>query len=445
MILLPTTRQRIARLPLLFRAHEALDETGLYALSYGQRLYATVTRASHADVRDQSGVAVRVPQGMPRFSHLMSGGTRRRALLVEPTAAQLLTRASELDHADWTNVGSPVVTANGAVASDGSTTLDLIADTSGAEVRGRRYTATVANDGTSYVASIEVRKRTSAHSTGYVLINLRLTGGTGIDAYVVVDAFAGTATKNGAAVTGGIEDAGTSWRVYVGLTNNTTGNTSLLLSVYPGGTDTYTAATAVAGQGTEAFGRSQLETGLYPTTHVPRSSAAASRTGELIYWTLPGLNPAAALTFYQRLIELGTHGVASGRYGGITSAAGASPRLLHVWNGTGVRGFYENGIDAAVTSDPLAAYTRLDRLEARTALAASGAVQTFAAVNDGDEAAGTASGAPASGLAASWADTRVWLGSHQVTGSQGAAGHTHLAIGPAGITRDELRDLCEVG
>lgn len=445
MILLPTTRQRIARLPLLFRAHEGLDETGCYALSYGQRLYATLTRASHADVRDQSGVAVRVPQGMPRFTQLMSGGSRRRALLVEPTVAQLLTRTSELDHVDWTSVGSPVVTANGALASDGSLTLDVIADTSAIEVRGRRYTLAVANDGASYVASVEIKKRATAHSTGFVLLNLLLTGGTPIDAYVVVDAFAGTVVKNAAAVTAGIEDAGTSWRVYLSVTNNTSGNISLLLSLYPGGTDTYTATSAVAGQGTEAFGRAQLESGLYPTSHVPRSSAAASRTGELVYWTLPGLSPAAALTLYQRVINQATHGIASCRFGGITNAAGANARLLHLFNGTNPQGYHENGVDAAVTSTPTLPFTRGDRLEVWTALAASGAVQTGAALNDGDEVAGAASAAPATGLAATWADTRVWLGSHAVTGSQGAHGHTHLAIGPVGITRDELRDLCEVG
>lgn len=441
MIPILSTRQRVARVPLLFRAHDCLDETGLFALSYGQRVYAAVTRASLAEVRDQLGTARRVPSGMPRVSHVPVGAARVRALLVERALTQLATRTSELDHADWTNVGTPVVTANAGVASDGSLTLDQIADTSGAEVRGRRQTYTVPDDATAYVFAIEVQKRATAHSTGYVLINLRLQGGTTVDAYLVVDAFTGTVLKSAAATTGGILDAGTSWLIFVSATNNATGNTSLLASVYPGGVDTFTASTGVAGQGTELFGRAQVEPGLYPSSHVPRSSAAASRAAETIAWSF--LLPVAGMTQYARWVELGSSRISAARYWQVGNAANANPRLMGYYAGSGNLFTLRHETAAGIVQcTPASALEFGDVAEAVSRLSAVGAVTASVWRNGGAEVSAAESAALA--LVPWSTPTLLTLGSGG-SGAHGAAAFTHAAVAPAGVTRDELRDLCEVG
>ncbi|MBX3173269.1 MAG: hypothetical protein KF709_02600 [Gemmatimonadaceae bacterium] len=124
-IILQGPRARLARVPLLFRASECLDESGLYALSYGKRVAGTFTRASQKTVRDQRGRLVRVASGMPAFTVL--GG--QVALLLEPARTNLTRRSEAIDHAAWSKSGSPTITADAVRAPDGTLTGDLITAT----------------------------------------------------------------------------------------------------------------------------------------------------------------------------------------------------------------------------------------------------------------------------------------------------------------------------
>jgi len=122
--------------------------------------------------------------------------------------ANLLTYSEQFDNAAWTNVGTPTVTANTTLAPDGTTTADTINDSSAVESQGRRQTITIpASTTITYTGSVYILK-TSGAPTVFPIVNLRMTGGTTVDAYVVLNTTTGQTAISGA-VSGSAFDAGT--------------------------------------------------------------------------------------------------------------------------------------------------------------------------------------------------------------------------------------------
>lgn len=422
------------RHPTLFRwsVQDGLGANGkLIARSYRSELEGVLTRTSTKWVADRNGLLVPRVVGTAPFAVI--GGVE--FLLGESNATNLALRSQELDHASWSNVGSPVVTANAAVAPDGTTTADTIADTNGAETRGRRQTFTVANDGTQYCLSVYVKKRTSAHTTGYVLLNARLQLGTGIDAYAVVDAFAGTILKSTAGDAVGIESVGGYWRVWLTLTNNTTGNTELLCSIYPGGVDTYTASTNAAGQGTETFWGVQLETGGAPSSYIPTTSATVTRASDTIYFPFTAV--PQAMTCYVRGLERGSSRVASGRYLQISNAANAAPRLILLHSG-GNLGITHDPDGSSVSSVGGGIPAINDLTEIRGTLNADGSVIAGVSINGSAESVAATSAADT--LPTAWSAERLYLVG---IGSGVGFGFTHICVAAGVKTLAEMRALAE--
>jgi hypothetical protein len=440
MILLPSSRQRIARVPLLFRAHDCLDETGLFALSYGRKLYAAYSRAGAATMAEQRGRWVRVPQGMPRVGKMWDGAAWVSALLLEPERDNLALHAAALDNAAYTNVGSPVVTANAGLAPDGTMTADVIADTSAAETRGRRQAITVPNDNASYVAWIAVPKELAA-VTSFVVLNARLTDGVAsIDRYVNLNVFTGAV---GVSVAGeaGVLNFGDHWVAWVRVTNDTSGKTSLLVSAYPAGSDSLAAGTAVAGIGTRAMGPLQVEAGLFPTSYMPSGAAVGAREPEICSWTFP--LPAAGFTQYTRWLERGTMAVANARYWHLGKSDNTAPRIFARHAASQFFTVqHDNGV-TAVEATPNNALAFGDVAEGVTRLGTDGAVTAALTRNAGAE---VVSGVSAALTVLPWSTPTLFcLNSTGTGGAAGSAGFTHSCVGPVGMTRDELRDLCEVG
>jgi hypothetical protein len=121
----------------------------------------TVTRASTKNILGSAGLYVSVANNVPAFEFNTDG--TYRGLLVEPGATNLMLRSQEFDNASWVKAGNgtglaPVVTANDAVAPDGTTTADLIVFDRGAgdtsnDRSSITQTATVVN-ATAYTASV---------------------------------------------------------------------------------------------------------------------------------------------------------------------------------------------------------------------------------------------------------------------------------------------------
>ena len=77
----------------------------------------TTTRASSATVVNKQGLIETVGSGIPRidFSDDANG-----ALLLEPTATNIITYSEDFSNASWTKAGNTVVTLNNAISPDGT-------------------------------------------------------------------------------------------------------------------------------------------------------------------------------------------------------------------------------------------------------------------------------------------------------------------------------------
>lgn len=180
--------------------------------------------------------------------------------------SNLLTRTEEFENVAWTNVGTPTVTANTTLAPDGTTTADTINDSSAVESQGRRQTVTIpASTTIAYTSSVYILK-TSGTPTIFPIVNLRMTGGTTVDAYIALNTTTGATTTSGA-VSGSAVDAGTYWRVTLVAANNGTANTSLLYTVFPAGATTLTTTLNVAATGSQVFWGAQVEAASAASTY----------------------------------------------------------------------------------------------------------------------------------------------------------------------------------
>jgi hypothetical protein len=116
-----------------FGGSVAVKDTGTPANNKSNVLFTAgnITQASTSGkyVRDAAGVLTLLSVGVIPQSYDPIAG--RYGILLEPAATNLALRSQEFDNPAWTTQASSV-TANAAVAPDGTTTADsLVEDTSG--------------------------------------------------------------------------------------------------------------------------------------------------------------------------------------------------------------------------------------------------------------------------------------------------------------------------
>jgi hypothetical protein len=239
----------------------------------------TVTRASTKYILSAANVLASFATDVAALA--WNSSATLLGLYVEPAATNLLLQSQTFDNASWTDVGTPVTTANAAVAPDGTTTAETIQDDSAAASEGERQTVAVANDGTTYCASVYI-KATGAPSV-YPALNLRFTGGSAVDVYVVLNTQTGATTTNGSGiVASGAVSQGGYWRLYIAVANNTSGNTSCLVTILPAYNSDGTGTSAVAAVGTQTVWGAQLEARAFPTSYIPTTTVAVTRAADAI-------------------------------------------------------------------------------------------------------------------------------------------------------------------
>lgn len=422
MIVLPTTAQRIARLPLLIRAHDCLDETGAFGLSYGQRVPFVFTRTGHAGLEDQRGVAARAAGGAVRVMPVLDNrGSRAPAIVLEEAGANLCGHPEQLGTAPWNAAGALTVTPAYAVAAGMS--FNRVVNPAGGVLT---YPITFTGDG---VKSFRLAVRTD--------------GVAGLAHALLWDATA-TTSRGGVAVTiasnGSVSAAATGAAVILQKVPAADGVLRLLVQV-PGVVAANTNVFYASDSGSTTVASFQV-TGVQvedrptPTTYMYGAGGSVSRAAETCY--LSYLKAVAALQVFVAGVELGTN-LGSTDTALFSLGGGGNPSLFVDGGAATYSLFHRRSGDDSSSVAGTTAFG--DEVWLRGQIAGTGAVTLGQSVNRGTEE--VAAPSPASGLAAAWDVPRFYLGSRSSV--RGHFGFRAVCVAPPGLSRDALADFCEVG
>lgn len=180
------------------------------------------------------------------FPSQFAAGSR---IAVRTSYTNLLTFSEQFDNGIWLTSGSTGIGVNTmANPADGLVTADSIADTDSGATAFFYQAVTVANDSAMRIFSIFLKPSNGV--TGQ--IGIAYFGGTVVSAYVKIDWASGVITASGSVIAT-VYNAGNGWyRLTVRLANNSSGNTSCQVQIFP-------EASSSAGESTCFVWGAQLE------------------------------------------------------------------------------------------------------------------------------------------------------------------------------------------
>lgn len=234
----------------------------------------TFARASTATFVNAKGFLETAAANVPRFTYNAASGYSE-GLLIETNSTNLFTYSGDLSNAAWVKVGGLTTPSITEIAPDGTATAYTIEDTSIAAYQNYSRTVTIPNDATAYTASLYVRKTTGGTSSTFG-VNMSISGGTLVAANYRLDT--DTGAKTGDTFT--VEDFGNWWRISFTVSNNTTGNITLAVSIYPAAQIRGTPSDTVTAVGTATIWGIQVEALPIVTSYIPTTTAAATRARE---------------------------------------------------------------------------------------------------------------------------------------------------------------------
>lgn len=257
----------------MFRPYVEFDFT---RMAFDTRV--SFSRSSTGTYFDPAGVMQTASSNVPRKTHNPATGAVR-GLLVEEQRTNLLLRSQELDAAEWAKPNA-LVTANAAVAPDGTTSADKLVEnaaTSTHDVRNTEISVAVGD----YTASLSAKSA----ERSWVRIAFGGIEFGGQSAYFNVSSGAiGTVFGTGAAAS--IHAMPNGWfRCALTAPADTAGSSG---DVYFQMADADSSPT-YAGDGASGIyiWGVQLEAGSYPTSYIPTTAATVTRSADVATCTIP--------------------------------------------------------------------------------------------------------------------------------------------------------------
>ena len=242
------------------------DNKSLTDAATGSSL-VTFTRASSGTFVGSAGVIQAAATDVPRFDHNPTTG-ESLGLLVEAQRTNLLLWSEEFSDAAWTPLSVPAaVTANNAIAPNGTLTADLITGVSAAADQLQQV-VTVLNS-TVYTYSIYIKQNTTL-LTRIGLFNATASTWMGAVDIAWVAGVPSTSSTIGSPSSISYVAANNGWyRCSFALTTTAT---SAQVHFHPDRSNTQASAWIWG---------AQLEEGAFPTSYIPTTTAAATRSADV--------------------------------------------------------------------------------------------------------------------------------------------------------------------
>ena len=230
------------------------------------------TRALAAYAEDTAGNLIQFASGVPRITN--------KGVLIEESRANLLLQSQTFDNASWSKT-SATITADQAIAPDGTSTGDLITPSASTTGRATQIITTVGS--TAYNFSVFIKQGTSAQSRLLVrdeTNSVNFLQATAITWTGGVPSVGGTTGSWSSPV----QFANGWWRIS-GTASTGIGGVSASVQVFPDNLN---------GTGTLYIWGAQLEAGSFPTSYIPTTSASVTRPADVFYYS--GLSANASGT-----------------------------------------------------------------------------------------------------------------------------------------------------
>lgn len=273
----------------------------------------TFTRASSATYFDSAGVLQSAAIDTPRLDY-DPATLAARGLLVEEQRQNIVLYSKDFGATGWAtnNVANVTITAAAATSPDGNTNAGSLACASTATAARRMYPAAniTVTASTTYTTSFYLKSNT------WQWVNLAFTASTGLSegftaTFDILNGVKGATTQSlgtGVYISHNIEKAGNGWfRILVTGTTGSTLTYRPKIELLDSDTTAGSGCVGVIGNGVYVFG-AQLETGAFPTSYIPTTTTALTRSADsAVIGTLTPWYNVATGTLYGEF-----NGVASG-------------------------------------------------------------------------------------------------------------------------------------
>jgi hypothetical protein len=253
-------------------------EVGTFPTSYIPTPATFSSRTSTATFYDSAGTVQTAASGVARSNAFFpdSNGVMRSAgLLLEAAGTNLVTYSEQFDNAAWSktlSANTSTISANSAVAPDGTSTADKIVTTVNNGIHGvDRSPAITVTSGTTYTISVY------AKAAGWSRIGIR-AGASALNLRCTVDLSTGAIINNTAGIAS-VKFLPNSW-YHISITGIATSTSFSVIFEAHNTTSVQSSETGDGTSGIFVWG-AQLEASPYATSYIPTVASAVTRSADV--------------------------------------------------------------------------------------------------------------------------------------------------------------------